>query len=134
MALRRDYSLTKDIVFEDNEDLVYSLTEKYGASYIQGQYYKEMLKEYITVYKGICGKGEDISKLFELLSQYASMDISDPDYTYVDEADNLRDAFYGTTEYNKILDKVNEELSRMIDGWLASVNPKAINHQQRQQD
>ena len=134
MALRRDYSLTKDIVFEENEDIVYSLSENYSTSYIQGQYYKEMLKEYITVYRGICGKGEDISKLFDLLSQYASMNISDPDYTYVDEADNLRDAFYGTTEYNKILDKVNEELSRMIDGWLASVNPKAVNPQQRQQE
>ena len=134
MALRRDYSLTKDIVFEENEDIVYPLHEKYKPSAIQGQYYKAMLKEYIALYKGICGKGEDINKLFDLLGQYAAMDIADPDYSFFNEADNLRNAIYGTTEYNKSLDLLNKELSRMIDGWLSSVDSKVINPQQRKQE
>ena len=134
MALRRDYSLTKEIVFEENEDLIYSLYEKYDLPYIQGQYYKDMLWEYITFHKGICGKGEDINELFDLLYRYASINVADTYYTYVDEATNLRDAYFGLTKYNMTLDAVNEELSRTIDGWLASADTKTINIKQRKQE
>ena len=134
MALRRDYSLTKDIVFEENEDVVNFIYEKYEVPYIQGQYYKGMLREYVTFHKGICGKGEDINQQFDLLYEYASINVTDPNYAFVDEADNLRNAFYGLTEYTDTLDIVNEELGRTVDGWLFSANPKATNPQQRKKE
>lgn len=133
MALRRDYSLTKDIDFYKSKDF-YALSDQYESPLVPGRNVKAGFKYFVKIYEGVCGAGEEIEKIFSDLHSYAAMDITAADYIPSAETALLKDMYILIRDYEAEIADLNDQLGRKIDGWLATINPKTMTPEQRRQD
>lgn len=133
MSLRKDYSLTKDFNFEKEQE-VSRMYDTYDDLLAPGHLFKTLLHYYIKVYKGSCGEGKDINKVYDAMEQYSLMNITDQNFTFADEAEKLRDLYNSVAEYAKILDVLNQQLDVTLDGWLGSIHSSTLTPEQRAQD
>ena len=133
MSLRKDYSLSKDFDFSNSEE-VSKIYENYQAEAIPGHYFKNLLHFFIKLYKGICGEGEDIDRVYSALDVYSSVNVTDSDYSFADEAEKLKNLHVVANQYLKMLDLTNRQLDSSIDGWLGKINSTTLTPEQRAQD
>lgn len=133
MSLRKDYSLTKDFNFEEEKEVI-EMYDSYDDVLIPGHYFKSQLLYFLKIYKGSCGEGEEINKVYSALENYARINITDPDFTFADEAEKLRELNQGATEYAKELDILNQQLDTVLDGWMSGIHSTTLTPEQRAQD
>lgn len=133
MALRRDYSLTKDIDFIKSRD-IYALSNDYESVKVPGRNSKRVMQYLLRIYRGCCGEGSEIEKIYDVYDSYSTIEATDLDYMFVSEAELLKNMYTLVNEYNTELDNLNDQLGRKIDSWLATINPKMLNPEQKQRD
>lgn len=133
MSLRKDYSLTKDFNFEEEKEVI-EMYDSYEDVLIPGHYFKSQLLYFLKIYKGSCGEGEEINKVYSALENYARVNITNPDFSFADEAEKLRDLNQGATEYAKELDILNQQLDAVLDGWMGGIHSTTLTPEQRAQD
>lgn len=133
MSLRRDFSLSKDFDFENDSEME-RLYQGYEAVKLPGHFFKKLLTYFMRIYKGCCGEGEGINKVYHSLEQYLSINVADANYSFAEEAESLRNLYESVNEYSKELDELNGQLDSAIDRWLSGIHSGKLTDQQRAED
>lgn len=133
MSLRRDFSLSKDFDFENDSEME-RLYQGYETVKLPGHFFKKLLTYFMRIYKGCCGEGEGINKVYLALESYIYINVTDYDYSFAQEAESLRNLYESVNEYSKELDELNGQLDSAIDKWLGGIHSGKLNDQQRAED
>ena len=133
MSLNKDNLLLKDLDFENSLEME-QIYQGYKPAEFLGRFSKNSLDYLLKIYKGCCGEGSGINKVYDALLQYIRVNIANEDYAFADEAVKLQDLYLSANEYSKELAQLNQELDSVIDDWRGSVNLNKLNEKQRAED
>ena len=115
--------------FEELSHLVNGIT--YDQQYaMDGIGLRQSLNNLIVLYRGICGKDDDLNQILDLGSEYADMRV-DRDYSYEAELQLVRLILKSLSEYEDILVRQAESLEKRINEFHEETAGAVLSYEQK---